>query len=95
MMDKESKGIQEGFVADIRSILAAARQKAYAAINVAMVEAYWHVGRRIVEEEQHGQNRADYGAYLIKELAKRLSGEFGRGFSTANLKNFRDRKSVV
>jgi predicted nuclease of restriction endonuclease-like (RecB) superfamily len=54
-----------------------------------MVGAYWHIGRLIVEEEQAGRSRAGYGAFLIGGLAKRLTDEFGRGFSAANLKNFR------
>jgi predicted nuclease of restriction endonuclease-like (RecB) superfamily len=74
---------------DIRGILSQARQQAYAAVNSAMVESYWQIGRRIVEEEQHGQQRAEYGAQLIRELSRSLSGEFGSGFSVANLKNFR------
>jgi predicted nuclease of restriction endonuclease-like (RecB) superfamily len=88
-MTKNNKLIQEAFVADILTILTAARQKAYSAVNFAMVDAYWHIGKRIVEEEQEGKGRADYGTYLIKELAKRLSVEFGKGFSVANLWNFR------
>jgi len=78
-----------GFFNDIREILRAARRKAYGAVNFAMVEAYWHIGRRIVEEEQNGKERAEYGTFLIKELSDRLAGEFGKGFSIANLKNFR------
>jgi predicted nuclease of restriction endonuclease-like (RecB) superfamily len=74
---------------DIRNILGRARQQAYAAVNVAMVESYWLIGRRIVEEEQQGQQRAEYGAQLIKALSQRLTGEFGNCFSVANLKNFR------
>lgn len=74
---------------DIRAILSQARQQAYAAVNSAMVESYWQIGRSIVEEEQHGQQRAEYGAQLIRELSRSLSGEFGSGFSVANLKNFR------
>ena len=54
-----------------------------------MVEAYWLIGKRIVEEEQAGKERADYGSYLIKGLSKELSTEFGKGFSVANLWNFR------
>jgi hypothetical protein len=54
-----------------------------------MTEAYWNIGRRIVEEEQQGEIRSEYGKKLIKELSKRLSAEFGKGFSEANLKNFR------
>ncbi|MCC6500255.1 MAG: DUF1016 family protein [Anaerolineales bacterium] len=77
------------FFEEVRGILAQARQKAYAAVNVAMVEAYWQIGRRIVEEEQSGKERADYGAALIKELSKQLTSEFGKGFAVANLWNFR------
>ena len=73
---------------DVRAILAQARQKTYAAVNLAMIEAYWEIGRRIVEEEQQGKERAEYGAALIKELSRELTGEFGKGFTIANLKNF-------
>lgn len=81
--------INKSFFQDIREILNKARQKTYAAINFAMVEAYWQIGKRIVEEEQAGKERADYGSFLIKGLSKELSMEFGKGFSVANLWNFR------
>jgi len=74
---------------DIRAILGQARQQAFTAVNFAMVECYWQIGRRIVTEEQRGQRRADYGARIIRELSRSLSREFGGGFSVANLKNFR------
>ncbi len=77
------------FFEEVRALLAQARQKAYAAVNFAIVEAYWEIGRRIVEEEQQGKGRADYGAALIKELSRQLTSEFGKGFAVANLKNFR------
>lgn len=77
------------FFDEVRALLAQARQKAYAAVNFAMVEAYWEIGRRIVEEEQQGKDRAEYGAFLIKELSKQLTGEFGKGFTVANIKNFK------
>ncbi len=77
------------FFNDIRAILQQARQKAYTAVNFVMVEAYWHIGKRIVQEEQHGEARAEYGQQLIKELSKQLSAEFGRGFAEANIWNFR------
>jgi predicted nuclease of restriction endonuclease-like (RecB) superfamily len=54
-----------------------------------MVEAYWNVGRTIVEDEQRGEGRAEYGAALLKKLAIRLTNEFGSGFTETNLKNFR------
>ncbi|WAC05860.1 MAG: PDDEXK nuclease domain-containing protein [Methanoregula sp.] len=73
----------------LRQIIHDARQRAYQAVNHAMVEAYWNIGRLIVEEEQAGRSRAGYGTHLLEDLAGRLTGEFGRGFSVANLKNFR------
>ena len=54
-----------------------------------MIEAYWKIGQRIVEEEQAGKSKAEYGTQLIKNLSKKLGNEFGKGFSVANLKNFR------
>lgn len=74
---------------DIRKILAQARNKAYAAVNVAMVEAYWNVGKRIVEEEQRGKKKAAYGAYLLRDLSQKLIEDFGRGFSEQSLRNMR------
>lgn len=79
----------ENYIKEIKDILTAARQKAYAAINSTMVEAYWQIGRRIVEEEQQGEKRAEYGEQIVRELSKALTAEFGKGFSYANLKNFR------
>ncbi len=73
----------------IREILAYARASALQSVNTAMVAAYWEIGREIVEEEQRGKERADYGIHLIKQLSKRLTADFGRGFSVANLKLFR------
>lgn len=77
------------FYNDIRAILQEARKKTYQFINSAMVETYWQIGRRIVTEEQKGENRAEYGTNLIKNLSVVLNTEFGKGFSIANLKNFR------
>lgn len=74
---------------DIRAILRDARGIAYSAANAAMVDAYWRIGRRIVEEEQGGAARAEYGSQLIRHLARALGEEFGSGMSVANLRNFR------
>ena len=73
------------FIREIKQIVAEARQKAYSAINSAMVEAYWQMGKRIVEEEQQGKERADYEKQLLKELLAELTKEFGKGFSTGSL----------
>ena len=71
----------------IRTVLTAARQKVYSAINSAMVEAYWDIGRQIMEA-QNGQ-RAEYGTGLIKYLAERLTEEFGKGFDESSLRRMR------
>lgn len=77
------------FHTDIKQILQVARGKAQSAVNVAMVEAYWLIGKRIVEEEQNGENKAQYGKRLIEGLSVALQAELGKGFSYANLCNFR------
>ena len=77
------------FHADIKAILEQARSKARSAVNAAMVEAYWLIGQRIVQEEQQGQHKAQYGTRLMEALSIALSAEFGKGFSYANLYNFR------
>ena len=77
------------FIEDVRAILRQARRGAYAAANHIMVQAYWNIGRRIVREEQGGKHRADYGQFLIRNLARQLGDEFGGGVSVANLWNFR------
>ena len=77
------------FFAEVRGILADARNHAARAVNSAMVEAYWQIGHRIVEEEQGGSATATYGERLLPELSRALTAEFGKGFSYANLRNFR------
>ena len=79
----------DNYIDEIRTILVQARQKAYVSVNTAMVEAYWLVGKRIVEQEQHGEDRAVYGEGILKELSKALTYDLGQGFSYANLRNFR------
>lgn len=73
----------------IRAVLTEARSRAWYAVNSAMVQAYWNIGKLIVEEEQKGKTKAGYGEYLIKDLSKRLSNEFGKGFDYSNVKNMR------
>ncbi len=74
---------------DIKNILNQARQRAYQTINLAMVQAYWLIGKRIVEEDQQGEARAIYGKALLKTLSEQLNKEFGKGFSVDNLENMR------
>lgn len=66
-----------------------ARQHAWRAVNTAMVQACWQIGRYIVESEQGGEARASYGQSILAGLSARLSAEFGRGFSLVKLKYFR------
>ncbi|CAN8140881.1 hypothetical protein THIOSC15_2530015 [uncultured Thiomicrorhabdus sp.] len=80
---------QSDFYRDIKAMLHSARNKVYQTINQTMTQTYWEIGRRIVEQEQKGQARAEYGAMLIKNLSDELSKELGKGFSVDNLKNMR------
>ncbi len=90
-MEKENhiSSYNADFIREIKQIVTLARQKAYTAINSAMVEAYWQLGKRIVEQEQQGKDRADYGSQLLKSLSKELTAEFGKGFSVPSLYNYR------
>lgn len=81
--------VKNTLIADISDLLQNAQAKAYNSINFIMVETYWKIGRRIVEEEQAGKEKAEYGKYLIKKLSEELSTEFGKSVSIPNLKNFR------
>jgi predicted nuclease of restriction endonuclease-like (RecB) superfamily len=74
---------------DIKSILQQARQTAYRAVNFTMVLAYWQTGKLIVEDEQKGKKRADYGKNVLKELSDKLTKDFGKGFDERNLRYFR------
>jgi predicted nuclease of restriction endonuclease-like (RecB) superfamily len=73
----------------VKLVLDSAFRNVYRAANTSMVMAYWEIGRLIVEEEQNGLSRADYGKQVLKELSNKLTSEYGRGYSIANLKNFR------
>lgn len=81
-------GLRNSIYVSVRQILSQAREKAYKAVNFAMVEAYWNVGRVIVEA-QGGNGQAEYGQVLLKNLSDRLTAEFGKGFTVTNLKYMR------
>jgi hypothetical protein len=88
-MKKEVKKIissTDTFVGEIRSIIDKARSTAVRSVDFCRVQMYWNIGKRIFEEEQQGKERADYGAYLIKNLAKELEPEYGSGFGERQLK---------
>lgn len=73
----------------IKTVLENARLSAYKAVNSTMVIAYWNIGRLIIEEEQKGRQKANYGEYLLKNLSIRLMHDFGNGFSEQSLRNMR------
>ena len=75
--------------AEIRQILINARKTAYKAVNFAMVTAYWNIGRLIVEDEQQGNTRAEYGKAVLADLSVRLTEEFGKGFDERELRRIR------
>jgi predicted nuclease of restriction endonuclease-like (RecB) superfamily len=88
-MDKKIVPSLERLYNDVRSIIETARANAYRAVNFSMVQAYWEIGRTIVEKEQEGGSRADYGSRLLISLSDRLTADYGRGFDESNLRNMR------
>lgn len=77
------------FENDVIAIIEAGKSKAFMSLNESIVETYWGIGKRIVEEEQNGSVRAEYGTQLIKRLSLKLTEIFGKGFTERNLRNFR------
>ncbi|NOX66407.1 MAG: DUF1016 domain-containing protein [Chlorobi bacterium] len=88
-MTKLEKNTNLDFYNKIAELLKDARRKVVQTVNKTMVYTYFEIGRTIVEEEQKGKVRAEYGKQLIKELSQRLTREFGKGFSITNLKQMR------
>jgi len=80
---------ENGFYSRILDLLKSARRTAVQSINKTIVDTYFEIGRLIVEEEQNGKSKAEYGQNLIHELSQKLTTEFGKGFSTTNLKQMR------
>lgn len=81
--------LYQPIITDIKEIISAGQQNAYNAANTAMVLTYWHIGKRIVEQEQEGSERAEYGKRLISVLSEELKKEFGKSYSERNLQYFR------
>lgn len=88
-MSKDIQTSRDTLFQKISALIDSSRKKVVAAANTAMVYTYFAIGRMIIEEEQHGENRAEYGKRLIKDLAVRLAERFGNGFSDSNLKLMR------
>jgi predicted nuclease of restriction endonuclease-like (RecB) superfamily len=81
--------INENLYAEIKRLIEHARNNIVKSVNWAMVITHWEIGRRIVDEEQHGQERAVYGQFLIKNLSEKLTQEFGKGFDARELRKMR------
>ena len=77
------------FINEVKRIVEEGRRLSYSTVNSVMISTYWHIGKRIVEEEQNGKERAEYGAELINILSKELTHEYGSGFSARYLRAFR------
>ena len=88
MADKELIPYEDIY-SEIRETLLSSRHQAYSAVNFAMVQAYWQIGRIIVEHEQEGSLRSGYGKSVLQELSKRLTEEFGKGFSVRTLQQMK------
>ena len=74
---------------EIKDALLLSRKQAYNAVNTAMIQAYWHIGRIIVEHEQNGSLRAEYGKAILQSISERLQQEFGNGFSVRSLQQMK------
>ena len=88
-MSNLERNTQSEFYNKVAELLKEARKSVVQTINKTMAYTYFEIGKMIVEEEQKGQKRAEYGKQILKELSKRLTSEFGKGFSTTNLKQMR------
>ena len=75
----------QSLYSEVREIIASARQNATRSVDFCRVQMYWSIGKRILETEQEGKERAEYGSYLLKNLAKKLEPEYGTGFSYRQL----------
>ena len=87
--DKKYNDEDNMLVNDLRSIVSKARSKAFAAVNYSLVERNWRIGQRIVEQEQNGASRAEYGKHVIEVASAALTEEFGKGFSYTNIANYK------
>ncbi len=88
-MSNSDRKIQTDFYNKVSNLLKQSRVSVVQKVNKTMVFTYFEIGRMIVEEEQNGDKRAEYGKQILKELSKRLSADFGKGFSQRNLEQMR------
>lgn len=95
MKEKKDELVSDELLVDIKNIIEQGRRTAYASVGSVMIETYWSIGKRILEEEQQGSVRAEYGEQLIDGLSKQLTIEYGSGFSPRYLRAFRKFYIVV
>lgn len=88
-MENEIAISEKTFVDEIKQIVKKGQESAFGAISAVMTETYWNIGKRIVEQEQQGKERAEYGKHLIDLLSEELTKEFGTGYSPRYLRQFR------
>ena len=88
-MNQITSAHPKSLIEDLRLIIEEGKRQAFATVNQIVVQTYWHIGHRIVEEEQHGEQRAAYGKQLIKELAGKLTQEFGNNYTARRLRDYR------
>ena len=84
-----NNNVSQAFITDICSIIDNGRRTAYESVGNIMIQTYWNVGKRIVEEEQKGNERAEYGKRIIEQLSNELTHRYGKGFSKRYLAYFR------
>ena len=89
MNDKKTINTHTPLLTNIRNLLIQGRKNTVQAVNSIMVQTYWEIGRLIVEDEQHGDNRAKFGKRVLQTLSAELTKEFGKGFDTSNLRYMR------
>ena len=89
-MKHEIDNIHQDVYNNIKQLMDQARNKVSREVNNILVQTYWEIGRIIVEDEQENLNRAEYGKKLIADLSKKLTKEYGKGFSRSNLQNMRN-----
>jgi len=88
-LERMNNSINTQIIEEIRNLLILAREHLQYTVNSAMVQTYWHIGKIIVEDEQKGELRAEYGKKQLEQISKALTDEFGKGFDSRNLRNMR------
>ena len=89
-MNNEIDKIHKDVYSSIKELMDNARNRVAREVNNILIQTYWEIGRIIVEEEQGNTDRAEYGKQLITDLSKKLTKEYGKGFSKSNLFNMRN-----